>query len=150
MVDDTTSATSQVNPTVVTENSTAVSSQSQGNPKERRTMNFDAPKEFDFSQPAEWQMWRNRFERFISISGDDKKSEQEKINTLMYAMGEKSEKIFPQFPPPIPMTLAETLDSFTRYFEPKVNVIFERFCFNTRNQKAGESADEFITIIHRQ
>lgn len=116
--------------------------------RERHTMNIETPGKFDFSNPAEWPKWKKRFERYVSISGLQGKSQDEKINVLMYIMGDKSEEIMLQFPPPAPTTLENTLELFTSYFEPKVNVIFERFCFNTRNQKIAENADDFITSIH--
>lgn len=118
-------------------------------PVQQIHQNIIAPPEmFNFSNPSEFPEWRKRFERYVSISGLAEKDDGVKIDNLMYIMGGKSEKIASQFPAPAPTTLAATLEAFTLHFEPKVNVIFERFCFNTRNQETGETAEEFITSIH--
>lgn len=66
-------------------------------------------------------------------------------------MGEKADDIFMSF------KLSEensvkykvVTDSFTSYFIPKMNVIFERSKFNTRVQEMGETVKEFVTALHK-
>ena len=64
-------------------------------------------------------------------------------------MGPEAEKIFSQFG----LTDAEAndfhivLDRFSEYCEPKRNVIHETATFHKRNQKEGESAEEYIRPV---
>lgn len=105
------------------------------------------PEKFTFSNPAAWPMWRKRFERYMSVSGQNNKSEEEKINVLIYILGEESEDILVQFKK-MPTTYEETIQSFHDHFIPRRNVIFERFKFNSRVQQSGEPVESFITSLH--
>ncbi|XP_050503520.1 uncharacterized protein LOC126882590 [Diabrotica virgifera virgifera] len=105
------------------------------------------PEKFTFSQPNMWPQWRKRFQRFMSVSGQDQKPEKDKIDILMYIMGDEAEEIVLQFPK-IPATYSEMLQSFENHFIPRRNVIFERFKFNSRIQQPGEAIEHFITSLH--
>lgn len=115
---------------------------------EMQSNNIEAPVKFEFEKPSNWNTWRKRFMRYLTISGLARKPEEEKIDVLLYVMGEKSEEILLQFPE-IPDTLEGVLDKFTGYFTPKVNVIFERFLFNTRLQRDHETVNDFIIDLHK-
>ena len=52
--------------------------------------NIAPPEPFNFSQPDYWSKWRKRFERYINVSGQSTKRDQEQIDLLFYIMGEKS------------------------------------------------------------
>lgn len=109
--------------------------------------NVAPPEPFNFLVPENWAKWRKRFERYLNVSGQSKKSQAEQIDLLFYIMGEKSEEVLLQLKP-APTTLAGALQKFDSYFNPKTNVIFERFKFNSRVQGQGESIDTFITELH--
>lgn len=109
--------------------------------------NVAPPEPFNFSFPEGWAKWRKRFERYINVSGQSAKVATEQIDLLFYIMGEKSEEVLLQFGE-TPTTLADALNKFDKYFNPKRNVIFERFKFNSRVQRQGESVDSFITELH--
>lgn len=68
-------------------------------------------------------MWKNRFERYMSVSGNTTKKENEQIDIMIYLMGEKSEEILSQFKD-APKTFEAALQEFDNYFQPKKNVIF--------------------------
>lgn len=108
----------------------------------------DPPPQFDFENAASWTKWSKRFERYISISGLTTKAENEKIHILLYLMGDKAEDSVPQFEVK-PITLIDMIAAFTNYFEPRYNVIFERYLFNTRTQEDFETVDGFITDLHK-
>lgn len=105
------------------------------------------PEKFNFNQPASWHQWYKRFERYLAVSGLSSKTDKEKIDILLYIMGEESEEVLIQFPI-VPATFTQMVKRFEDYFIPRRNVIFERFQFNSRVQKPGESADSFITSLH--
>ena len=108
------------------------------------------PNEFDFSKPEAWATWIKRFQRYLSVSNLSKKSDAEKIDVLCYTMGEKAEEILAQVMPTISGTakLDEVIKKFSDYFEPKKNIVFERFKFNSRTQQIDETVDSFITALY--
>lgn len=105
------------------------------------------PEKFNFSTPVAWPQWRKRFERFMSVSGQNCKSDEEKINILVYIMGEESEEILLQFST-APTTYIQALEMFEIHFIPRRNIIFERYKFNSREQRPGEPVESFITNLH--
>ena len=50
------------------------------------------PDKFSF-KPEEWQKWIRRFERFSLASGLNTKPQEEQVNALVYAMGDKADDI---------------------------------------------------------
>lgn len=112
--------------------------------------NIRPPNEFDFTKPETWINWLTRFERYVSVANLSSKSDKEKIDLLCYTMGEKSEEILKQILPDINATT--TFDvvktKFNGYFSPEVNIVYERYKFNSRIQQEGESIDVFITALH--
>ncbi|XP_072769851.1 uncharacterized protein [Nerophis lumbriciformis] len=69
----------------------------------------------------------------------------------MYFMGEDAEDILDASPLTLDQkqNYAAVIKSFSDYFVGRHNVIFERAQFNVRKQEPGESADSFITSIHK-
>ncbi|XP_050516499.1 uncharacterized protein LOC126891367 [Diabrotica virgifera virgifera] len=110
-------------------------------------LNVNPPDKFNFLAPAIWPAWRKRLERYMSVSGQLQKTEGQKIDILLYLMGEESEDILMPFQK-IPDTYEEVLNAFDKYFIPRRNIIYERFKFNSTVQKPGESIDLFITSLH--
>jgi hypothetical protein len=111
------------------------------------SLNVSPPEKFCFTRPESWTQWKKRFERYLIVSGLSNRTDDEKINVLLYLMGEESEEILLQFAE-VPTNYALTVRAFDKYFIPKKNVIFERYKFNSRTQKEGESVDSFITALH--
>lgn len=110
--------------------------------------NVQAPAEFNFSQPQQWPQWRKRFERYMSVSGFGKKSDKEKLDMLVYLMGNETEEILLQQNVSGTDTYAEILTKFDKHFIPQRNVIFERYKFNSRVQRPGEPVENFISSLH--
>lgn len=105
-----------------------------------------SPEAFSFI-PEEWMKWKARFIRYMSITGNDIRLEDaDKVNCLLYCMGEKAEDIIIQFGE---LTYKSSLEKFDRFFNPKRNVIYERYKFNARIQVEGERFDEFITELYK-
>lgn len=105
------------------------------------------PERFNFANPVGWPQWKRRFERYMSVSGQNNKSDKDKIDMLLYIMGDEAEEILLQFAVQ-PVTYEDTVKKFESHFIPRRNVIFERFKFNSRIQKPGESVESFITGLH--
>ena len=94
---------------------------------------FPPPDALDFTKPALWPDWKERFSRYRIASELTEKSEIIQVSALIYCMGAEAEHIFKSF------TFAEDADKnkydpvlakFEAYFVPKRNVIYERAKFH--------------------
>ena len=113
------------------------------------SFHISPPESFNFMQD-EWPKWVRRFERFRQGSGLKSKSEEHQVNALIYIMGDKADDILCSFglsedEKKVYNTVRAKFDS---YFEPQINVIFERAKFNHRRQQQGESVETFITELY--
>ncbi|CAM1310942.1 Uncharacterised protein r2_g2133 [Pycnogonum litorale] len=110
---------------------------------------FSPPKEFDFD-PANWSEWFGRWQRYRTISKFSVDDAQLQIDSFRYCMGSKSESIFNG------LGLSDTdskvydkvTDAFTKYFSPRKYVIYERARFFRRDQRAGETVEQFIRALN--
>uniref|UniRef100_A0A3P8TBN5 ribonuclease H n=1 Tax=Amphiprion percula TaxID=161767 RepID=A0A3P8TBN5_AMPPE len=103
------------------------------------TVQLLPPEPFDFSCPSEWPKWIRRFERFRIATDLDSKTEEYQVNSLLYAMGDAADDVLAVLP--------LTAEDKKKY--EAVKVIFERAQFNSRRQQDGESAEIFITAVHK-
>ena len=96
------------------------------------------------------EKWSRRFERFRIASGLSKKSEESKVNALMYSMEDTADDLLQSF------DLSEAdrkkykpvKGKFDSHFVIKKNVIYECPKFNMRSQKEGEHVDSFIADLY--
>jgi hypothetical protein len=61
------------------------------------SLNVSPPEKFCFMRPESWTQWKKRFERYLIVSGLSNRTDDEKINVLLYLIGEESEEILLQF-----------------------------------------------------
>ena len=109
------------------------------------------PEPFDFSNPSEWPRWIRRFERFRVASGLKEREEEYQVNSLLYAMGDAADDILAVLPlsDEDKKKYDTVVAAFAQHCVGKHNVIFERAQFNMRYQQDGESAEAFITAVHK-
>ncbi|KAJ8875789.1 hypothetical protein PR048_023688 [Dryococelus australis] len=100
---------------------------------------------FDFMSPLLWKQWKQRFSRYMLVLGYAEKMDVEKIDILLYLLGDTAEELWNNFLPQ-PNSYAEALNGFENNLQPCRN-IFERLKFNSRVQGA-ETVDSFITSLH--
>ena len=111
---------------------------------------FKPPQQFNFREPQGWPEWRSQFQRFRTANELTDKSGEVQVSSLIYSMGPEAENIFTQFG----LVDADANDfqtvigRFNAYSEPKRNVIHERAKFHKRNQKEGESVEEYIRHLY--
>ena len=58
---------------------------------------FGSPEPFDFTHPAEWPVWRQRFSRFRVASKLNKETGEVQVNSLLYSMGMDADHIYGSF-----------------------------------------------------
>lgn len=62
--------------------------------------NLKPPEKLEFQDPNAWFKWKVRFERYLKLSRQIKKSDEDKIDLMLYLMGEKADDIFLTFKQP--------------------------------------------------
>ncbi|KAL7374026.1 hypothetical protein ABVT39_020482 [Epinephelus coioides] len=109
------------------------------------------PGNFTFEEPSSWPQRIRQFERYRLASGLDGKAEDYQVNSFLYVMGDKSNDILST----LPLTDQQKAvyeyvrKAFDEHFVGKHNVIYECAKFNSRQQQQGESAENFITDVHK-
>jgi hypothetical protein len=112
---------------------------------------FKPPPAFDFQSPELWRDWKTRFERFRIATELDKKRKIMQVNSLLYAMGPKADKVFAQLRfenQGDDQKYATVLEKLVAYFQPKINVIHERSQFHLREQREGENVESYVRVLH--
>ena len=109
---------------------------------------LNPPERFDFSEPAGWTRWSNRWRRYREASGLDTRPEKEQINTFIYTLGEQAEDILLSRGIE-EKDYASVLDAFNNYFGVRRNLVAERAKFNKMTQ-GNDSMDVFIHKLYRQ
>ncbi|XP_072385956.1 uncharacterized protein [Diabrotica undecimpunctata] len=84
----------------------------------------------------------------MSVSGFGQKSDKDKLDLLLYLMGNEAEDILLQNQPGENASFQDVMQIFDNHFIPRRNTIFERFQFNSRVQRPGEPVGNFISSLH--
>ena len=115
------------------------------------TLQLQPPAAFQFSKPEEWRKWKSRFERYRLASGLSEASEERQVSGLMYCMGEDAEDILSttNISEEHKKVYSRVLSKFDEYFGVRKNLVFERATFNQARQLSDETAEHFITRLHR-
>lgn len=96
-----------------------------------------------------WIKFKKQFINYITASGYSKKSNEEKVALLLNLIGDEGNEIFESF------NLADDkkedydhiLECFEKYCVLKKNILYERHCFYSRQQKPGEAFDSFLKDV---
>ena len=113
------------------------------------------PATFDIHDGAaaeSWKEWRARFECYSVATKLDKEDPAVQVSTLLTVIGAEAHKVFLTFTWATAgdeNRLDRVLDKFAEYCQPCVNVLFERFKFNSHCQGAGEPFDQFVTALRQ-
>ena len=95
--------------------------------------------------------WKQRFKQYRVDSGLAEKSEECQASTLLYCLGVDAEDILTttRISDDNRKKYTRVVEKFGEFFRVRHNVIFERARFNKRNQLPGESAENYITVLHQ-
>ena len=106
----------------------------------------------DGAAAESWKEWCARFECYSVATKLDKEDPAVQVSTLLTVIGAEAHKVFLTFTWATAgdeNRLDRVLDKFAEYCQPRVNVPFERFKFNSRCQGAGEPFDQFVTALRQ-
>ena len=97
-----------------------------------------------------WRRWKQRFELFSLASGLSEKDEKVQAATLLHTAGAEALEVYNTFAwenDEDKNKVEKIKEKFQAYCNPRRNVTWERHVFNTRNQLAGESIDQYVTDL---
>ena len=98
------------------------------------TASLQLQENFSFSTPDEWPRWSRRFDRYRIASGLDKRTEDLRVNTLLYVMCSEAQDISESFglfsARRKNFDFAKTVRSSTRTLFQRGATVFERAKFN--------------------
>jgi len=114
-------------------------------------MTHTPPAMFCFKKTEEWPKWKRHFEQYRLASGLSVTSEERQVSTLLYCLGEDAEDVLDttRIMSEDKKKYSKVIEGFESYFKVRKNLIFERARFNKRNQLPHETAEQFITEVHR-
>ncbi|XP_050548028.1 uncharacterized protein LOC126909633, partial [Daktulosphaira vitifoliae] len=103
----------------------------------------------DGNLAVNWRRFYQQFEIFLLASGSYEKPDEVKIAILLNVAGEKLVDIYNTFTfdRRTKRTYDNVITLFKNHFEPKKNIIFERFKFYSCNQEPDQSIGEYVTKL---
>lgn len=107
------------------------------------------PLKISTNLPKDWERFRSNFEAYLKESGNENKSDGEKLSLLLKTIGEYGLKLYDE----VKIT-EETKEDFNmvlnqleNYCNKKRNIVSDRCRFNKRVQRRGEPFSEFLKDI---
>lgn len=97
---------------------------------------------------SEWKFWLRTFEDYLVVIGKNKAEDGVKLSLLRNMMGPEATRILSTIPiskPKDENKYEDVIATITAHVNPRTNVVFERFKFNERRQREGESFENFMT-----
>ena len=90
------------------------------------------------------------FECFRLASGLAKEDEARQVSALLYCMGDQADSVLmsTKIATEDRLKYNSVMSKFDEYFKVRRNVILERARFNQHNQLAGESVEQYITVLY--
>ena len=99
---------------------------------------------------SNWEYFKDSWNNYATATELSKKSEEIVVATLLSIMGKECHQIYKNLPLSAEERKKKTetvLAKLTEHFEPKRNIIYERYIFNTVSQEQDESFDQFLNRL---
>ena len=114
------------------------------------SIRLEAPEPFDFRNPDDWARLKSRFEQFRSASGLDAESEPRQVSTLPYCMDQDADTVLTStnITDENRKKYQPVMGKFGEFFKVRKNSIYERARFNYRDQREGESSEQYIAVLY--
>ena len=98
-----------------------------------------------------WKDWKFSFENYFAAIDGDKFSDQRQRALLLHCVGAEAQRIFKSLPTTPKLEdeteYKHTLRQLSGFYEPKVNVIAERYAFRQRRQSPSETTAEYVAAL---
>ena len=101
--------------------------------------------------PIPWKTWKTDFESYILAIGGDIFSDARQRALLLYCIWSEARRVYESLPVEIKQEGESaynfTLRKLSSFYEPKVNVIMERYKFRQRFQGESESPAHYVDVL---
>ena len=95
------------------------------------------PQPFNLSKQDKWPRWKRRYKQYRHASGLATEDDMRQVSILLYCLGQEADDV--QSATGISEEDSQKYDKVMEkledHFKVRKNVIFERACFNRRNQR---------------
>ena len=98
-----------------------------------------------------WKLWKQRWESYAILSGLNEKDASLQVAAFIMSLSSTALRIYNA----LPLTEEERKDisriiaAMNEHFERSVNVIYERYVFNRRDQRNDETMKDYILELRR-
>lgn len=97
-----------------------------------------------------WKLFKQRWDMYALLSKLQAEDTRIQVATLLQYLGDDALKVYNGFQfdtSESERTVKEIIDKFDQFAIGEINVTYERFMFNTRNQQEGETFDKFYSEL---
>ena len=97
-----------------------------------------------------WKRWKQVWDSFEIASRLNQQENQVRVATFITCIGSDALEVYNSLPfesDEDKMIMSKVLELMEKHCIGQTNVIYERYCFNNRNQETGESFDAYLTAL---
>ena len=97
-----------------------------------------------------WKRWKQVSDSFEIASRLNQQENQVRVATFITCIGSDVLEVYNSLPfesDEDKMIMSKVLELMEKHCIGQTNVIYERYCFNNRNQEIGESFDAYLTAL---
>ena len=108
------------------------------------------PLSFEGNLSENWKYFKQKWGHYVILTNLDKQSREYRVALLLHTMGDEALKVYNGFhftTDPGVRTVQEIIEQFDNFAVGEVNETYERFVFNKRDQREGETFESFLAAI---
>ena len=114
--------------------------------------NLPVPSRLDMSGniAENWKKWKQVWDSFEIASRLNQQENKYRVATFITCIGSEALEVYNGLPfeaKENKQVMSKVLELMERHCIGQTNVIYERYCFNNRNQESGESFDAYLTVL---
>ena len=96
-----------------------------------------------------WKVYKQQWDNYAIVAQLDKQPEDYRVALFLYSIGSNAVKIYNSFDlsDENRRKLSEIMKEFDKYAIGETNETYERYMFNSRDQKEGESIDAYVGAL---
>ncbi len=100
---------------------------------------------------ANWNFFQSQWENYEIATELNAKDDKIRVASLLSVMGKDCYRIYKHLDMEVAdrEKTATILTAMRKHFEPQVNVIYERYVFNTTDQESSEGIDQYVTKLRQ-
>lgn len=98
---------------------------------------------------VKWKVYKQKWDNYAIVAHLDKQPEDYRVALFLYSIGSDAVKIYKGFDlsEENSSRLSETMKEFDKYAIGETNETYERYMFNSRDQKEGKSIDAYVGTL---